>query len=153
MGHSWVKVFNVCRSSRIIGCWIMPKEVSSRLKEGPIIKEPALLSPIHSLKRQVAQVYNKISQEMYGVGVKKQKIEIIDDKIVIFSENKRIPALSVLRDKYSELTLSADAALIREYKIRLKEQLEKLLNLKVATILKDYCPETEAACVVVYLKQ
>jgi Fe-S cluster biosynthesis and repair protein YggX len=126
MGHSWVKVFNVCRSSRIIGCWIMPKEVSSRLKEGPIIKEPALLSPIHSLKRQVAQVYNKISQEMYGVGVKKQKIEIIDDKIVIF---------------------------IREYKIRLKEQLEKLLNLKVATILKDYCPETEAACVVVYLKQ
>ncbi|MGA9174575.1 MAG: Na-translocating system protein MpsC family protein [Thermoactinomyces sp.] len=101
----------------------------------------------------MAQVYNKISQEMYGVGVKKQKIEIIDDKIVIFSENKRIPALSVLRDKYSELTLSADAALIREYKIRLKEQLEKLLNLKVATILKDYCPETEAACVVVYLKQ
>ncbi|OYD09112.1 Na-translocating system protein MpsC family protein [Paludifilum halophilum] len=102
-------------------------------------------------KKELAQLNNQISQEMYRIGVKKQKIEILGDKIIIFTEQKRIQALTVLGEKYSELTFNVDAALVREFKIRLKDRLEEKFGLKVRTILKDYDPLSEAACIVIYL--
>jgi ornithine carbamoyltransferase len=116
------------------------------------MKNPAMLSVDHSLKKQIAVLYNRIHQGMYGIGVKKQKIEIYEDKIVIFTQQKRVPALSVLSEKYHELTLSADAALIREAKQKLKEELEKKFNWSISTVLQDYDPSTEEACVVICLK-
>ncbi|SFS80780.1 Uncharacterized conserved protein [Marininema halotolerans] len=104
-----------------------------------------------ALKKELAQLNNQVSQEMYGIGVKKQKVEIMGDKIVIFTEQKRIPALAILDGKYDELTLSVDAALVREFKERLKSHVEMQFGLTVRSILKDYDPETEVACIVILL--
>lgn len=115
--------------------------------------EPTTVSSLYSLKKSLAQLYNQINQEMYGVGVREQKIEILDNKIIIFGQHKRVHALSILSEKYNSMALSVDAALICEFKERLKSQIEKLLNLSVATILKDYDPVTETAFTVIWLEK
>jgi uncharacterized protein YbcI len=106
-----------------------------------------------SLKKDIAQLYNKVNQEIYGVGVKKQRIEISQNKLMIFAQHKRVPALKTLSKNYAELTVTIDAALIKEYKARFKEQIEMIFGLRVLTILKDYDPITENACTIVYFDQ
>lgn len=111
----------------------------------------SLLQYDNLFKRRVTQLYNSINQEMYGVGVRKQQIDVMEDKIVIYGEHKRVQGLTILKGRFDDLTIHVDAALIREFKTRLKEQIEKNFGLKVLTILKDYDPETELAVTVVYL--
>lgn len=104
-----------------------------------------------SFKKQLCQLYNRVYQEMFGLGVRKQRVEIFKDKIVIFAQHKRVPALFALSEKYKELTHSVDAALVTEFKRRLSEEFERQFNAKVTTVLKDYDPNTEEACTVIYL--
>ncbi|MFZ4452595.1 Na-translocating system protein MpsC family protein [Salibacterium aidingense] len=104
-----------------------------------------------SQRQQIARLYNKVNQEMYGIGVRKQKVEMMEDKIVIFGQHQRVPALSVIDQKNPPLSLSVDTTLIEEFKSRLKKQLESELELQVKTILKDFDPETEEAAAVIYL--
>ncbi|MGM0877732.1 MAG: hypothetical protein ACQEWV_24080 [Bacillota bacterium] len=59
-----------------------------------------------SYKKQLSQLYNEVNQEIYSTGVSKQKIDIQDDRIVIFAQTKRSPLISVLSERYPELTLS-----------------------------------------------
>ncbi|MFB5662839.1 Na-translocating system protein MpsC family protein [Alteribacillus sp. HJP-4] len=105
-----------------------------------------------ALCRAVAQIYNKINQEMYGVGVRKQKVEIIDNKVIIFGEHQRVPALKAINEKYPQLTLSVDTTLIKEFKTKLKKEVEQQLEVKIKTVLKDFDPETEEAAAVIYLE-
>ncbi|MDQ0252900.1 uncharacterized protein YbcI [Evansella vedderi] len=112
----------------------------------------ASIQSLNTLKKQISQLYNKINQEIYGVGVKKQKIEIYQNAILIFSEHKRVTALNVISDRFPELTLSTDAALIFEYKKRLKEKIEDSLQKKVLTVLKDFDPVTEQAFTVIHFE-
>ncbi|SDW10826.1 Uncharacterized conserved protein [Marininema mesophilum] len=126
-------------------------QLSVRKSNTHTLKSSLSLPPTGVLKKELAQLNNQVSQEMYGIGVKKQKVEIMGDKIVIFTEQKRIPALAILDGKYGELTLSVDAALVREFKERLKNHVEMQFGLKVRSILKDYDPGTEAACIVILL--
>lgn len=104
-----------------------------------------------SFKKQLSQLYNEVNQEIYSVGVSKQKIDIQDNRIVIFAQTKRSPLISVLSDRYSELTVSVDGALAREYKRRLQEKFEKQFGMKILTIFKDYDSIIEHACTVIYL--
>ncbi|KIV53391.1 hypothetical protein TS65_08335 [Aneurinibacillus migulanus] len=103
-------------------------------------------------KRRVTQLYNSVNQEMYGVGVRKQQIDVLEDKIVIYGEHKRVPGLTFLQGKFDDLTVHVHAALIKEFKSRLKEQMEKNFGLKVFAILKDYDPETELAVTVIHFE-
>ncbi|MFC5713919.1 Na-translocating system protein MpsC family protein [Thalassorhabdus alkalitolerans] len=106
-----------------------------------------------SMKKTIAQIYNKVNQEMYGLGVRKQKIEVLEDKIIIFGLHKRVQALHAIGQKHPELTLSVDYTLIQEFKERLKKELGSQLNLKVKTILKDFDPKSEEAVAVIYLTE
>ncbi|QQK81035.1 DUF2294 family protein [Salicibibacter cibi] len=106
-----------------------------------------------TLKKDISQLYNKVNQEMYGLGVKKQKIEFLNNAVVIFSEHKRAPDLEALQHQYKELTIAADAALISEFKKRLKRDIQYHLSKDVHTVLKDFDPETEFACTVIYFKE
>ncbi|MCY8939839.1 Na-translocating system protein MpsC family protein [Peribacillus frigoritolerans] len=106
-----------------------------------------------SFKKQLSQLYNDINQEIYSAGVSKQTIDIQDNRIVIFAQTKRSPLISVLSERYSELTLSVDGALAMEYKLRLKENIEKRFGVKVNTIFKDYDSTSDHACTVIYLEQ
>ncbi|SDI73792.1 Na-translocating system protein MpsC family protein [Natribacillus halophilus] len=106
-----------------------------------------------NLKKEVSQLYNKINKEVHGLGVKKQKIETFNNTVVIFSEHKRNPSLNALNNEYKELTLAADAALIKEFKGRLKLEIERHLGIGVFTVLKDFDPDSEYACTVIHFNE
>ena len=102
-----------------------------------------------SLKKTIAQIYNKINQRFYDTGVVSQRIQILDDCIIIFAQQKRIAALNVLSKNYKELTILADAALIAEFKAQLKEEMEAATGLRVLSVLKDYDPNSNHACSII----
>lgn len=101
------------------------------------------------LKKSVAQIYNRINQEFYDTGVVSQRINVLYDRIIIFAQHKRIPAFMALSKNYRELTAYADAALISEFKVKLKQEIENVTGHQVISVLKDYDTETEHACCVV----
>lgn len=105
-----------------------------------------------ALKKSLAQLYNRVNQEIYGVGVKKQRIECLDDRVMIFAQHKRVQALQMLSRNFQTLTISVDSALIVEFKSLLKGYIEDALHIKVKTILKDYDPVTEEACTIIYFE-
>lgn len=102
-----------------------------------------------TLKKSIAQAYNKVNQEFYATGVISQRINVCCDRLIIFAQHKRIPAFKVLSENFKELTAYADAALIVEFKSRLKKEIEEVTGYKVTSVLKDYDPETEHACCVI----
>ncbi len=107
----------------------------------------------HTFKKDLAFLYNRVNQEIYGVGVKKQRIETFDDRVIIFAQHKRVQALRMLSKNFQHLTISVDSALIVEFKSLFKGQIESTLGLKVKTILKDYDPFTEEACTIIYFAE
>ncbi|GIN21766.1 MAG TPA: DUF2294 domain-containing protein [Bacillus bacterium] len=106
---------------------------------------------IRTLKRDIAQVYNRVNQEFYATGVRSQRVEICDDRVIIFAKHKRVTAFKALSKNFWELTTYADAALIVEFKIKLKKIVEDVTGMKVISVLKDYDPDSEdAVCVVIF---
>lgn len=111
----------------------------------------ATLSPTETrlLKKTIAQVYNRINQEFYGTGVVSQRISVLSDRIIIFAQHKRIAAFTALSKNFKELTTYADAALIFEFKAKLKLEIEAVTGHPVISVLKDYDTVTEHACCVI----
>ncbi len=105
------------------------------------------------LKQEIIKIYNSINQEIFGIGIKSQKIDIAGDKVFIFATHKRIPALKILDESHRSITASVDSLLMEANKKMLKEQLEKTLGLKVRLVLKDYDPVTEYSGTVIVLDQ
>ncbi|MBU8878567.1 DUF2294 domain-containing protein [Bacillus sp. FJAT-29790] len=113
------------------------------------------ISPnFHStFKKNIAQLYNRVNQEINGVGVKKQRIEVLDDIVIVFATHKRVQALNTLSKSFHTLTLSVDSALIVEFKSMFKKRIEESLQRNVKTILRDYDPITEEACTIIYFDE
>jgi len=105
------------------------------------------------IKQEIIKIYNSINQEIFGVGIKSQKIDISGDKVFIFATHKRIPALKVLDESNRSLTASVDTLLMEANKRMLKEQIESVLGLEVRLVLKDYDPQTEFSGTVILLKE
>nr|WP_275983905.1 Na-translocating system protein MpsC family protein [Paenibacillus hamazuiensis] len=105
------------------------------------------------MKQEIIKIYNSINQEIFGIGIKSQKIDIAGDKVFIFATHKRIPALKILDESHRSITASVDSLLMEANKKMLKEQLEKTLGLKVRLVLKDYDPVTEYSGTVIVLDQ
>lgn len=101
------------------------------------------------LKQEIIKIYNSINQEIFGIGIRSQKIEIAGDKVFIFATHKRIPALKILDSTNRSLTASVDTLLLEANKKMLKEQLERTLGLDVKFVLKDYDPVTELSGTVI----
>lgn len=105
------------------------------------------------LKQAVMRIYNSINQEMYEIGVKRLRVDIIGAKIVILAEHRRLPGLRALDKTNRAVTRMADVALLDLNKLRLRALVESELNLKVKSILKDYDPEQEIAATVIVLHE
>ena len=105
--------------------------------------------PFNVLKQEIIKVYNSINQEIFGIGVRSQKLEIHGDKILIYAFHKRIPALKILDDSNRMLTLQVDRAVIEENKKELKKQVEELTGVPVKVLLKDYDPVTEYSATII----
>src|SRR6478752_862977 len=75
-------------------------------------------------KKKIATLYTQISQEIFNVGVNTQKIDIIDNKILILAK----------------------------YKKMLKQKVELLFDIQVTSLFRDYDPVTENSCTVICFK-
>ncbi|ODA40862.1 MULTISPECIES: Na-translocating system protein MpsC family protein [unclassified Desulfosporosinus] len=105
------------------------------------------------LKQAVMRIYNSVNQEMYEIGVKRLRVDIVGKKIVILAEHRRLPGLRALDQINRSVTRMADVALLDLNKLRLKTMVESELNLKVISVLKDYDPEQEIAATVIVLHE
>lgn len=105
------------------------------------------------LKQEIMRVNNNVNITMFGTGLRKQRVAIIEDKIIISADHKRIPALAALDGKDRMATRYIDVAILDEYKLRLKKELAAQINLPVKSVLKDYDPEHELAITVIVLAE
>ncbi|MCR4441579.1 MAG: Na-translocating system protein MpsC family protein [Peptococcaceae bacterium] len=94
-------------------------------------------------KQEIMRLNNKVNMEIFSQGLRWQKVEIIDDKVFIIANNKRLRGLDAL-DPVDRLTTKLiDLALILEFKDRFIKTVEEALKVKILAHLKDYDPYTE----------
>ncbi|TLS53604.1 DUF2294 family protein [Paenibacillus antri] len=105
------------------------------------------------LKQEIVKIYNSINQEIFGIGIKSQRIDIVGDKVYIFATHKRIPALKILDAEHRSLTASVDMLVMEANKRMLKDQLERQLGLEVLSVLKDYDPKSEISGTIIMFKE
>ena len=103
------------------------------------------------IKQEVMRVNNNVNITMFGTGLRKQRVSITEDKIVISADHKRIPALAALDGIDRTTTRFVDVAILDEYKRRLKKELIEQIKLQAKSVLKHYDPEHELAITVIVL--
>ncbi|MBO8169497.1 MAG: DUF2294 family protein [Thermoanaerobacteraceae bacterium] len=106
-----------------------------------------------TLKQEIMKIYNSVNQKMFFTGVKRQRVDIVGNKIVILAEHQRIRALLCLDESDRQISRLVDVALLDKNKERLKTAIEENLNLKIKTILKDYDPVSEIAGTIIVLEE
>ncbi|MDF2568725.1 MAG: hypothetical protein K0R55_329 [Sporomusa sp.] len=104
------------------------------------------------LKQEIARVNNNVNLSLFGTGLRKQRVTIVEDKIIITADHKRIPALAAIDQRDRMSSRIADVAILDEYKRRLKQELIEQLQLPVICVLKDYAPDYELAVTFILLK-
>jgi hypothetical protein len=104
------------------------------------------------LKQRILGLYNATNQEIWGAGVRQQRVELLGDRILVVAVHQRVPALAALDEERRDLTRQVDVALMDRYKALFRTKLEDLLGLRVVTVLKDYDPETQVSCTVAMLE-
>lgn len=105
------------------------------------------------LKQEVMRINNRVNQEVFGTGLVWQRVEVVGPRIlVILAENRRLKALSSLNGPEELTARLADIALLRQYKQRLRRQVEEVLHVSVRSVLKDYDGEAQLAGTVVVLE-
>lgn len=105
------------------------------------------------IKQEIIRINNSLNISIYGTGLRRQRVAILDEKIIIIiADNKRIPALAALDDTDRMTTRMVDVALLNEYKNKLKNEIEQQAGLAVKCILKDYDPGAELAATVIILQ-
>lgn len=105
------------------------------------------------LKQRILTIYNATNQQVWGTGVRQQRVELLRDHIMVVAVHQRVPALASLDGTRRDLTRQVDVALVDLYKSVFRAALEKELGAQVSAVLKDYDPATELSCTVVVLSQ
>jgi uncharacterized protein YbcI len=105
------------------------------------------------LKQHILRIYNATNQQVWGAGVRQQRVDLLHEQIVIVAVHQRVPALAALDQHRRDLTRQVDTALVDHYKSVFQAALESELGLRVATVLKDYDPQTQFSGTVVVLAE
>ncbi|EFQ24661.1 conserved hypothetical protein [Aminomonas paucivorans DSM 12260] len=103
------------------------------------------------LKQELMRINNAVNQEMFGVGLRRQKVDLLDDRILLMAQNPRVKALTVFDSGEGITGRLMDLALLEEYKKRLRKALEDRLGVQIRSVLKDYDPAEELAFTLVVL--
>jgi len=111
------------------------------------------LKNIGELKQEIIKLNNQINEEMYGRGLDWQKIDIIGDKIVVLSLNRRISVLRHVDERDAFTSRLMDLALLNKFKMRFQEEFEEKFNFKIRTILKDYDPINQLAGMIILVTE
>lgn len=91
------------------------------------------------------RINNAVNQELFGIGLLWQKVELNEDRVLIFAQNRRVRALTAIDGREGLTTRLIDIALLEEYKRRFLEALKKRFALPIRALLKDYDPVEELA--------
>lgn len=105
------------------------------------------------LKQEIMRVNNNVNISIFGTGLRKQRVLISDDKIVITADHKRVPALAVLDKIERSTTRYTDVAILDEFKRRLRTALIEQLRMPVLSVMKDYDPDQELAVTVIIVEE
>ncbi len=108
--------------------------------------------PDTDLKQEIARVNNQVNLSLFGTGLRKQRVTIVEDKIIITADHKRIPALAAIDRQDRMSSRIADMAILDEYKRRLQQELIEQIQLPVICVLKDYAPDYELAVTFILLR-
>ncbi len=100
-------------------------------------------------KQALIQDYNTINLQVFGVGAVRQRIDIVGDKLILITENKRVPSLAYLMKHDRFVGEVANHGLVQGLKRELSRVLTDRYRFRVAAIFKDYDDEAELSCTVV----
>ncbi|GEN34865.1 MULTISPECIES: Na-translocating system protein MpsC family protein [Aneurinibacillus] len=103
------------------------------------------------LKQALSREYNHVNKSLFDVGVRKQQVDIIGNKIMFITLHKRVHAMRTIDGKNRGLTRTMDVMLIDEFKEHLREHFTKTFGFSIVSILKDYDPQKELAATVIIL--
>lgn len=105
------------------------------------------------LRQEIMRVNNNVNISIFGTGLRKQRVMVSEDKIIITADHKRVPALAAL-DKLERMTTRyTDVAILDEFKRRLRAALVEQLKMPVLSVMKDYDPDQELAVTVIIVEE
>jgi uncharacterized protein YbcI len=104
-----------------------------------------------ALKQEILKVYNEINMKIYTVGVTRQKVDFVGNKILIVTVNHRVPILKLLDDLDRTSTRNISSILSERFKAEIKETFEREFQMNIVSILKDYDVKTEYSGTIVIL--
>jgi hypothetical protein len=108
---------------------------------------------VGQFKQEVLRVYNEINKRIFNCGVKRQKVEVVGNKIVIISINARIPVLKMIDEYDRSASRRFDLALQDRFKAEIRQAFEHHFKLPVVAVLKDYDVKTEHSGTIVILER
>ncbi|MFT9847706.1 Na-translocating system protein MpsC family protein [Aneurinibacillus sp. REN35] len=103
------------------------------------------------LKQAISREYNQVNKLLFDVGVRKQQVDVVDNKILFITHHKRVHAMRSIDGKNRELTRTMDVMLIDEFKNHLRKHFTVTFGFSIVSILKDYDPYTELTATVIVL--
>jgi hypothetical protein len=108
---------------------------------------------VMDLRQEIMRVNNNVNISIFGTGLRKQRVIVSEDKIIITADHKRVPALAALDRLERMTTRYTDVAILDEFKRRLRTALVEQLQMPVLSVLKDYDPERELAVTVIIVEE
>ncbi|MED4129991.1 MULTISPECIES: DUF2294 domain-containing protein [Shouchella] len=96
-------------------------------------------------KKLLAQLYNDVSRELFGVGTTLLKVTIANQMVTIQAKHKRAIRSMALAGEVPSLKLEVDFHLSLLYKRKLAEQLDRHFPEAIDVVLRDYDAHTQWA--------
>jgi len=121
--------------------------------EAPNVDARRSYPNLGEIKQQITKAYNTVNQELYGLGVRTLRVDVVGNKILIVAHHERIRGLAALDRTNRAATRAMDVALLDENKRLLHKELDGMLPVKVKTVLKDYDPFTELSGTIIVTEE
>lgn len=110
-----------------------------------------MLFPIGFFKQEILKEYNVINQSIFGIGVKAQSVEFINNKIIFSTHSGRPEILRQLDEYFPSESLHVNQMLIQIFKEKIKEVFEQKFDLDIVAVFKDYDVRSEHSITVIVL--
>jgi hypothetical protein len=104
-------------------------------------------------KKLLAQIYNEVSKELFGVGTTLLKVTMVDNIINFQAKHRRAPRSDALEGEAPSLKMEVDFRMSVLFKKKLKEKLMQQFDFEIEAVLRDYDAPTQLAFTNIVLKE
>ncbi len=101
------------------------------------------------LKKRLIGLYGEVNRSVYGYGTNELRISIYPNMVIFFTKDNRVKALMSIETHFSQIKQSADMALFNEFKLQLREAIEKELKLEPVALFRDFDSDYKMAVTIV----